>query len=179
MPGHARKEVNTCVSWHPCPLCVDRSIPIRKETIVSPKEKAPEGAKAESPPAKGKAKKPKEKKKPEGPPKPTVFGHPVSAVARALGQQTEVKAKVVAQFIVSKGIEVKEDTVTRQCLRARRALDPTYEGCGEGGYYKLGEVPTLSEEQLAEFSMFVEALPPPPEKKPKKEKKEDEKPPSK
>jgi len=101
--------------------------------------------------------KPKEKKAP-APPQHTIWGVAVSEVVRALGQQTDAKAKVICQFVVSKGIPLANETIARQALRARRALQPGYEGCGENGYYKLGKVPTLTAEQKSEFAQFAASV---------------------
>ena len=124
------------------------------------KQKATDAAAGTSAPTKAtKAKKEKEAK-PAKPAGPSVFSLPVSAVARALGQVTEEKVGVIADFITSKGIKLDADTITRQALRARRMIQPGYEQT----YFKLAAVPTLTKENLDEFAAFVKARPAPAEK---------------
>jgi hypothetical protein len=66
----------------------------------------------------------------------------------------------VVSFIASKGgIASSEQAIAKQVYRARRCKNPAYEGNRERnpatGYFNLGEVPSLTTEQLAEFQDFV------------------------
>ena len=123
----------------------EREMADQKKT--APPAKAPEAPATPATPAT-----PKAPAKPAG---PTIFGHSISTVARALGQQTEAKAAVIAAFVKSKGVKLNTDTVTRQALRARRCLRKDYTGEGEGGYFKLGKVIELTKENLTEFATFA------------------------
>ncbi|MBL7224414.1 MAG: hypothetical protein ISS72_11220 [Candidatus Brocadiae bacterium] len=91
--------------------------------------------------------------------RPALWGLPVNAVARALGRQTKEKAKVLVAFLASKGVASndKAEAIAKQVYRARRCMNPEYKGNDPvSGYFRLGQVPTLTRDQIAEFEDFVQ-----------------------